>query len=165
MPRKGRRHDHRSDSRDVENQERLHATRHARHRSSGHDNAGHIDNSEIATHNPIRRRYAEREGKLHDRDRRHGEREEGVRRNGRTPRADNAGGGGSLGFDWDVQLPTHLLNCASPQPITVADISMTFKTIRKTAFAVYSDTDKSLDFYKRIRIPQAGGNAERENRH
>lgn len=26
--------------------------------------------------------------------------------------------------------------------------------IRKTAFAVYSDTDKSLDFYKRIRIPQ-----------
>lgn len=33
---------------------------------------------------------------------------------------------------------------------------MTFKTIRKTAFAVYSDTDKSLDFYKRIRIPQVG---------
>ena len=28
--------------------------------------------------------------------------------------------------------------------------------IRKTAFAVYSDTDKSLDFYKRIRIPQVG---------
>ena len=64
--------------------------------------------------------------------------------------------GKSLGFDWDVQLPTHLLNCAPPQPITVADISMTFKTIRKTAFAVYSDTDKSLDFYKRIRIPQVG---------
>lgn len=53
------------------------STRHARHRSSGHDNAGHIDNSEIATHNPIRRRYAEREGKLHDRDRRHGKRDEG----------------------------------------------------------------------------------------
>lgn len=64
--------------------------------------------------------------------------------------------GESLGFDWDVQLPTHLLNCAPPKPITVADISMTFKTIRKTAFAVYSDTDKSLDFYKKIRIPQAG---------
>ena len=64
--------------------------------------------------------------------------------------------GESLGFDWDVQLPAHLLNCAPPQPITVADVSMTFKTIRKTAFAVYSDTDKSLDFYKRIRIPQAG---------
>ena len=64
--------------------------------------------------------------------------------------------GESLGFDWDVQLPTHLLNCVPPQPITVADISMTFKTIRKTAFAVYSDTDKSLDFYKRIRIPQTG---------
>lgn len=64
--------------------------------------------------------------------------------------------GESLGFDWDVQLPTHLLNCAPPQPITVANISMTFKTIRKTAFAVYSDTDKSLDFYKRIRIPQVG---------
>ena len=64
--------------------------------------------------------------------------------------------GKSLGFDWDVQLPTHLLNCAPPQPISVADISMTFKTIRKTAFAVYSDTDKSLDFYKRIRIPQVG---------
>ena len=59
-----------------------------------------------------------------------------------------------LGFDWDVQLPTHLLNCAPPQPITVADISMTFKTIRKTAFAVYSDTNKSLDFYKRMRIQQ-----------
>lgn len=65
-------------------------------------------------------------------------------------------GGESLGFDWDVQLPTHLFNCALPQPITVANISMTFKTIRKTAFAVYSDTDKSLDFYKRIRIPQVG---------
>lgn len=64
--------------------------------------------------------------------------------------------GESLGFDWDVQLPTHLLNCAPPQPITVADISMTFKTIRKTAFAVYSEDDHSLDFYKRIRIPQAG---------
>lgn len=64
--------------------------------------------------------------------------------------------GESLGFDWDVQLPTHLLNCAPPKPITVADISMTFKTIRKTAFAVYSDTDKSLDFYKKIRIPQVG---------
>ena len=64
--------------------------------------------------------------------------------------------GESLGFDWDVQLPTHLLNCAPPHPITVADISMTFKTIRKTAFAVYSDTDKSLDFYKKIRIPQVG---------
>ena len=64
--------------------------------------------------------------------------------------------GESLGFDWDVQLPTHLLNCAPPQPITVADISMTFKTIRKTAFAVYSEDDHSLDFYKRIRISQAG---------
>lgn len=64
--------------------------------------------------------------------------------------------GESLGFDWDVQLPTHLLNCAPPQPITVADISMTFKTIRKTAFAVYSEDDHSLDFYKRIRIPQVG---------
>lgn len=64
--------------------------------------------------------------------------------------------GESLGFDWDVQLPTYLINCTPPQPITVADISMTFKTIRKTAFAVYSDTDKSLDFYKRIRIPQIG---------
>lgn len=64
--------------------------------------------------------------------------------------------GASLGFDWDVRLPTHLLNCTAPQPITVANISMTFKTIRKTAFAVYSDTDKSLDFYKRIRIPQTG---------
>lgn len=62
--------------------------------------------------------------------------------------------GESLGFDWDVQLPTYLINCTPPQPITVADISMTFKTIRKTAFAVYSDTDKSLDFYKRIRISQ-----------
>lgn len=31
---------------------------------------------------------------------------------------------------------------------------MTSKTIRKTAFAVYSDTNKSLDFYKRIRIQQ-----------
>lgn len=64
--------------------------------------------------------------------------------------------GESLGFDWSVQLPTHLLNCAPPQPITVADISMTFKTIRKTAFAVYSEDDHSLDFYKRIRIPQVG---------
>lgn len=64
--------------------------------------------------------------------------------------------GESLGFDWDVQLPTHLLNCAPPQPITVANISMTFKTIRKTAFAVYSENDHSLDFYKRIRIPQVG---------
>lgn len=64
--------------------------------------------------------------------------------------------GESLGFDWDVQLPTYLLNCAPPQPITVADISITFKTIRKTAFAVYSEDDHSLDFYKRIRIPQAG---------
>lgn len=33
---------------------------------------------------------------------------------------------------------------------------MTFKTIRKTAFAVYSEDDHSLDFYKRIRIPQVG---------
>lgn len=64
--------------------------------------------------------------------------------------------GQSLGFDWDVQLPTYLINCTPPQPITVADISMTFKTIRKTAFAVYSEDDHSLDFYKRIRIPQAG---------
>lgn len=64
--------------------------------------------------------------------------------------------GESLGFDWDVQLPTYLINCTPPQPITVADISMTFKTIRKTAFAVYSEDDHSLDFYKRIRIPQAG---------
>lgn len=64
--------------------------------------------------------------------------------------------GESLGFDWDVQLPIHLLNFAPPQPITVADISMTFKTIRKTAFAVYSEDDHSLDFYKRIRIPQVG---------
>ena len=64
--------------------------------------------------------------------------------------------GESLGFDWDVQLPTRLLNCAPSQPIAVADISMTFKTIKKTAFAVYSGDDHSLDFYKRIRIPQVG---------
>lgn len=70
--------------------------------------------------------------------------------------------GESLGFDWDVQLPTYLLNCAPPQPITVADISMTFKTIRKTAFAVYSEDDHSLDFYKRIRIPQAGETLNRK---
>ena len=64
--------------------------------------------------------------------------------------------GESLGFNWSVRLPAHLLNCTQPRPITVADISMKFKTIRKTAFAVYSEDDHSLDFYKRIRIPQAG---------
>ena len=92
MPREGRRHDHRPDSRDVKNQERLHATRHARHRRSGNDNTRHIDNSKIATSNPIRRRYARREGKLHDYDRRHGKRDESGRGNGRAPSADSAGG-------------------------------------------------------------------------
>lgn len=70
-PRSKQPHDYRPDSRDVENQKRLHATRHARHHSGRHDNTRHINNSKIATRNPIRRQYARREGELHDLDRRH----------------------------------------------------------------------------------------------
>ena len=49
-----------------------------------------------------------------------------------------------------------LIDKAADNETSIGNISIKLKSIHKTAFAIYSDNDKSLDMYNRIRIPQNG---------
>lgn len=42
------------------------------------------------------------------------------------------------------------LHSVSSSPLKIADVKFTVKPVYQQTFAVYSDTDKSLDFYKRV---------------
>ena len=68
------------------------------------------------------------------------------------------------GFDWAIDLTDGTKHAASDTPTAIADISFTFDRVcdakaderNGTAFAVYSDTDNSLNYYKRDAVPEIG---------
>ena len=68
------------------------------------------------------------------------------------------------GFDWAIDLADGTKHSASDTPTAIADISFTFDRVcdakaderNGTAFAVYSDTDNSLNYYKRDAVPEIG---------
>ena len=68
------------------------------------------------------------------------------------------------GFDWAIDLAGGTKHAVSDVPTAIADISFTFDRVcdakaderNGTAFAVYSDTDNSLNYYKRDAVPEIG---------
>ena len=72
--------------------------------------------------------------------------------------------GGQAGFDWTIKLTGSGKHNISNTKTVLGNISFNFGQVFESntdetngkAFAVYSDTDKSLDFYKREEIPVEG---------
>ena len=62
----------------------------------------------------------------------------------------------SIGFDWNVTISNDIASNISSEPLSLSTISIGFKPLEKTAFAIYSEDDNSLNFYKRITIPSEG---------
>ena len=64
--------------------------------------------------------------------------------------------GGSAGFTWSANSPDDTKHAIAPAPMQLGTVSFTLGGAEPIAFAVYSDDDKSLDFYKRLDVPVAG---------
>lgn len=68
------------------------------------------------------------------------------------------------GFDWSIDLADGTKHAVSDTPTAIADISFTFDRVcdaktderNGTAFAVYSETNNSLHYYKRDAVPEIG---------
>ena len=68
--------------------------------------------------------------------------------------------GGSAGFTWNANSPDDTKHTVSPAPMALGAVSFTLGGAEPIAFAVYSDDDKSLDFYKRLDVPEVGNTFE-----
>lgn len=62
----------------------------------------------------------------------------------------------SIGFNWNINISNDTIHSVSSEPISISTISIGFKPIEKTAFAIYSEDDNSLDLYKRLNLPIEG---------
>lgn len=68
------------------------------------------------------------------------------------------------GFDWAIDLAGETKHSVSDTPTAIADISFTFDRVcdakaderNGAAFAVYSETNSSLNYYKRNAVPEIG---------
>lgn len=70
----------------------------------------------------------------------------------------------SIGFNWNINISNDTIHSVSSEPISISTISIGFKPIEKTAFAIYSEDDNSLDFYKRLNLPIEGDTFNGKNR-
>lgn len=61
---------------------------------------------------------------------------------------------------WTDGLSWAARHSVGPGAIKIADVVFSFKSNAKTAFAVYSADDNSLDFYKRVDVPKVGDTFE-----
>lgn len=68
--------------------------------------------------------------------------------------------GGSAGFAWSADSPDGTKHAVGPVPIVLGTASFTFGGANRVAFAVYSADDGSLNFYKRMDIPEVGDTFE-----
>ena len=68
--------------------------------------------------------------------------------------------GGSAGFTWNANSPDDTKHVVAPAPMVLGTVSFTLGGAEPIAFAVYSDDDKSLDFYKRLDVPEVGDTFE-----
>ena len=68
--------------------------------------------------------------------------------------------GGSAGFTWNANAPDDTKHVVAPAPMVLGTVSFTLGGAEPIAFAVYSDDDKSLDFYKRLDVPEVGDTFE-----
>ena len=64
--------------------------------------------------------------------------------------------GGGAGFTWSADLAAGTKHAAGPAPAALGAVSFTLGNAEPVAFAVYSSDDQSLDFYKRMDVPEAG---------
>lgn len=63
---------------------------------------------------------------------------------------------GSAGFTWNANSPDGTKHAVSPAPMVLGTVSFTLGNGEPIAFAVYSADDQSLDFYKRLDVPDVG---------
>lgn len=68
--------------------------------------------------------------------------------------------GGSAGFTWNANSPDGTKHTVAPVPMRLGTVSFTLGGAEPIAFAVYSDDDKSFDFYKRLDMPEVGDTFE-----
>lgn len=63
---------------------------------------------------------------------------------------------GSAGFTWSANPSGSTKHAVGPVSMALGTVSFTLGHGEPIAFAVYSDDDQSLDFYKRFDVPKAG---------
>lgn len=68
--------------------------------------------------------------------------------------------GGNAGFTWNANPSDSVKHAVGSTPIALGMVSLTFGGADRVAFAVYSADDGSLDFYKRMDVPEAGDTFE-----
>ena len=68
--------------------------------------------------------------------------------------------GGGAGFTWSVDLAEGTKHAAGPAPAALGSVTFTLGNAEPVAFAVYSSDDQSLDFYKRLDVPEVGDTFE-----
>ena len=64
--------------------------------------------------------------------------------------------GKSVSCRWWCDAVDSYIRQNVPSKLHIASVSLSFKSNEPTAFAVYSDSDKSLKFYSRIDVPSVG---------
>lgn len=67
---------------------------------------------------------------------------------------------GSAGFTWSANPSGSTKHAVGPVSMALGTVSFTLGHGEPIAFAVYSDDDQSLDFYKRFDIPETGDTFE-----
>ena len=68
--------------------------------------------------------------------------------------------GGSAGFAWNADLSDGTKHAVGPTPITLGMVSLTLGGADRVAFAVYSADDGTLNFYKKMDVPEIGDTFE-----
>ena len=68
--------------------------------------------------------------------------------------------GGSAGFAWNADPSDGTKHTVNPAPMTLGMVSLTLGGADRIAFAVYSADDGSLDFYKRMDVPEVSDTFE-----
>lgn len=67
---------------------------------------------------------------------------------------------GSAGFSWSANPSDSTKHVVGPVPMAIGMVSLTLGGADRVAFAVYSADDDSLNFYKRMDVPDVGDTLE-----
>lgn len=68
--------------------------------------------------------------------------------------------GGSAGFTWSANPSDSTKHAVGPAPMVLGAVSFTLGGADRVAFAVYSADDGTLNFYKRMDVPEVGDTFE-----
>lgn len=61
-----------------------------------------------------------------------------------------------LNCAWNVEVTDSAKRSATGTERRIGNVSISFKAIEKTTFAVYNNENRTLDFYKRLNLPKIG---------